>query len=96
MHEHRLCLVILTTFYHMCHLLYSATGDVVKVVCMNKKTSVASKSTLRFKSISGSLTRKGFSLITFNYSNSLDIAKISSTVIASQVQLHQIKAEWHF
>ena len=23
---------ILTTFYHMCHLLRSATGDVVKVV----------------------------------------------------------------
>ena len=32
MHRHRLCLIILTTFYHMCHLLYSATGDVVKVV----------------------------------------------------------------
>ena len=32
MHGHRPCLVILTTFYHMCHLLYSATGDVVKVV----------------------------------------------------------------
>ena len=32
MYGHRQCLVILTTFYHMCHLLYSATGDVVKVV----------------------------------------------------------------
>ena len=32
MHTHRLCISILTTFYHMCHLLYSATGDVVKVV----------------------------------------------------------------
>ena len=33
MYGHRPCLVILTTFYHMCHLLYSAcTGDVVKVV----------------------------------------------------------------
>ena len=32
MHGHRPCLVILTTFYNMCHLLYSATGDVVKVV----------------------------------------------------------------
>ena len=32
MHGHRQCLVILTTFYHMCHLLYSATGDVVIVV----------------------------------------------------------------
>ena len=32
MHGRRLCLVILTTFYHMYHLLYSATGDVVKVV----------------------------------------------------------------
>ena len=29
MHGHRQCRVILTTFYHMCHL---ATGDVVKVV----------------------------------------------------------------
>ena len=32
MHGRRPCLVILTTFYHMYHLLYSATGDVVKVV----------------------------------------------------------------
>ena len=32
MHGHRPCLVMLTTFYHMCYLLYSATGDVVKVV----------------------------------------------------------------
>ena len=37
MHGHRQCLVILTTFYHMCHLLYSATGDVVKVVYNNYK-----------------------------------------------------------
>ena len=26
------CIIILTTFYQMCHLLYSATGDVVKVI----------------------------------------------------------------
>ena len=31
----RQCLVILTTFYHVCHLLYSATGDVVIVVYTN-------------------------------------------------------------
>ena len=40
MHGHRQCLVILTTFYHMCHLLlnYSATGDVVKVVYLRRHT----------------------------------------------------------
>ena len=43
MHGHRLCLVILTTFYYMCHLLYSATGDVVKVI-YNNITSMKSNS----------------------------------------------------
>ena len=38
MHAHRLCIIILTTFYHMCHLLYSATGDVVKVVYTNTRS----------------------------------------------------------
>ena len=36
MHKHRLCFIILTTFYHVCHL---ATGDVVKVVYISIKTT---------------------------------------------------------
>ena len=43
---HRLSTVhILTTFYHICHLLRSATGDVVKVVytiLSRKKNNVQS------------------------------------------------------